>query len=114
LLIVIRRSPADDRLEGTKLMPAASGQGRRAMSATTSAFTLILAEDPRDGGAARDFIVTDNGVLYGTTDRGAHWRCLGTVDTAAFLFDIGFPEASEELLEAPQNGWTRPPTRLPV
>lgn len=38
------------------------------MSATTSAFTLILAEDPQDGGSARDFIGADNGVLYGTTD----------------------------------------------
>ena len=84
------------------------------MSATTSAFTLILAADPRDGGAARDFIVTDEGVLYGTTDHGAHWRCLGMVDVEAFLFDIGFPEASEELLEAPCPGWTRRQARLPV
>jgi photosystem II stability/assembly factor-like uncharacterized protein len=84
------------------------------MSATTSAFTLILAEDRRDGGSGRDFIVTDNGVLYGTTDNGARWRCLGTVDTAAFLFDIGFPDASEGLLEAPPTGWTRRLTRLPL
>ncbi len=47
-------------------------------------------------------------MLYGTIDNGAHWRCLGMVDTVAFLFDIGFPEASEELLEAPRTGWTRP------
>jgi len=84
------------------------------MSATTTAFTLILADDPRDGGSGRDFIVTDDGVLYGTTDSGTHWRCLGTVDTAAFLFDIGFPEPSEELLEAPRIGWTRRPAHLPV
>jgi hypothetical protein len=84
------------------------------MSAETSAFTLILAEDPPDGGAARDFIVNDGGLLYGTTDNGAHWCCLGMVDTAAFLFDIGFPEASGELLEAPPIGWTRPPMRLPI
>ena len=85
------------------------------MSATASAFTLILAADPHDGGTARDFIVTDEGVLYGTTDHGANWRCLGMVDTAAFLFDIGFPEASAELLEAPHLGWTRrPQARLPV
>jgi hypothetical protein len=79
------------------------------MSATTSAFTLILAADPREGGSVRDFIVTDDGVLYGSTDSGAHWRCLGMVDAEAFLFDIGFPEASEELLEAPLSGWTRRP-----
>ena len=85
------------------------------MSATTRAFTLILAETPQVGGYGRDFIVTDDGVLYGTTDSGAHWRCLGTVDAADFLCDIGFPEASEELLEAPHVGWTRRPhTRLPV
>jgi hypothetical protein len=85
------------------------------MSAATNAFTLILAADPHADGSARDFIVTDEGVLYGTTDSGTHWRCLGMVDTAAFLFDIGFPEASAELLEAPHNGWTRRPhAYLPV
>jgi hypothetical protein len=84
------------------------------MSATTGAFTLILADDPRHGGSGRDFIVTDAGVLYGTTDDGAHWRCLGTVDAAAFLFAIGFPEPAEELLEAALPGWTRKPTQLPV
>jgi len=49
-------------------------------------------------------------VLYGTTDSGAHRRCLGTVHTAAFLFDTGCPEASEELLEAPHARWN---SRLP-
>ena len=73
------------------------------MSATATAFTLVVTEDPQDGGSARDFIVTDNGAL---------WRCPGMVDTAAFLFDIGFSEASEELLEAPRTGWTRQPPRL--
>jgi len=86
------------------------------MSATTSAFTLILAADPDDGGSARDFIVTDEGVLYGTTDNGTHWRCLGMVDTAAFLFDIGLAGASEDALaHATFAGWTRrPQARLPV
>ena len=84
------------------------------MSATATEFTLIIAEDPHDGGSARDFIVTDDGVLFGTTDSGTHWRCLGTVDAAAFLFDIGFPEATEELLEAPLAGWASRPPRLPA
>jgi hypothetical protein len=84
------------------------------MSATTGAFTLILAADLRDGGTEHDFIITDEGVLYGTIDHGAHWRCLGMVDAETFLFDIGFPEASEELLEAPRPGWTRRPARLPA
>jgi len=53
-------------------------------------------------------------VPYGTSDNGAHWRCLGTVDTAAFLFDIGCPEASAELLEAPRARWTSRPPRLPA
>jgi hypothetical protein len=86
------------------------------MSATTSAFTLILAADPRSGQSAHDFLVTDEGVLYGTTDHGAHWRCLGMVDTAAFLFDIGLAGATEDALSyAPFAGWTRrPQARLPV
>jgi hypothetical protein len=84
------------------------------MSATQNAFTLILAADPHGGRAARDFIVTDDGVLYGTTDNGAHWRCLGMVDAATFLFDIGFPEASEESLEGPRAGWTRRRSQLPA
>jgi hypothetical protein len=84
------------------------------MSATTSAFTLVLAADPRDGGSARDFIVTDDGVLYGTIDSGATWRCLGMVDTATFLVAVGFPDACGELLETPSTGWTRRPTQLPA
>jgi hypothetical protein len=79
------------------------------MSALASAFTLIASADPKDGGSARDFIVTDEGVLYGTTDNGSHWRCLGLVDAEAFLFDIGFPEPSDELLETPLSGWMRRP-----
>ena len=84
------------------------------MSATgmETAFTLVAAEDPPDGGSARGFIVTDDWVLYGTTDSGAHRRCLGTVHTAAFLFDTGCPEASEELLEAPHARWNSRPPRL--
>jgi hypothetical protein len=112
LLIVVGPRRADDHLEGMQAMPTASGQGRRAMSATTSEFTLILAEDPLDGGSARHFMVTDVGVLYGTTDNGAHWRCLGMVDPAAFLSDIGFPEASQELLEAPRAAGTLRPRSL--
>jgi photosystem II stability/assembly factor-like uncharacterized protein len=85
------------------------------MSATTAtAFTLIAAEDPHDGGSARDFIVTDDGVLYGTTDSGSHWRCLGTVDADEFLFDIDFSEASAEPLEAPRARWISRPSRLPA
>ena len=84
------------------------------MSATgmETAFTLVVAEDPPDGGSARGFIVTDDGMLYGTTDNGRRWRCLGLVDTAAFLFDTGCPEASEELLEAPHARWNSRPPRL--
>ena len=82
------------------------------MSATASAFTLILAEETRDGRAARDYIVTDDGVLYGTTDNGGHWRCLGMVDAAAFLVDIGFPEATESLTLMPQLGWSPRRTQL--
>jgi hypothetical protein len=87
---------------------------RPTMTTEATSFTLILAENPQDGERARDFIVTDAGVLFGTIDDGAHWRCLGTVDTAEFLFDIGFPEPSEELLEAPLAGWIDRAPRLPA
>ena len=83
------------------------------MSATTSAFTLILAEDTQGAASARGFIVTDDGMLYGTTDNGRRWRCLGLVDTAAFLFDVGSLETTVESAAA-RTEWTRLPTRLPV
>ena len=84
------------------------------MSATASAFTLILAEDTQGAGSARGFIVTEDGMLYGTTDNGGRWRCLGLVDTAAFLFDIGYLETTGGSLATTRTEWTRLPTRLPV
>ena len=84
------------------------------MSALTSAFTLILAEDPQGAASARGFIVTDDGMLYGTTDDGGSWRCLGLVDPAAFLFDIDWLETTAESPAAARTEWTRLPTRLPV
>ncbi|HEY5388177.1 MAG TPA: hypothetical protein VIL79_09785 [Thermoleophilia bacterium] len=81
------------------------------MSALTSAFTLILAEDTQGAAAARGFIVTDDGMLYGTTDNGGRWRCLGLVDTAAFLFDIDCLETIGSPPAAARTEWTRLPTR---
>ena len=83
------------------------------MSAT-SAFTLILAEDTQDGGPARGFVITEHGMLYGTTDNGGRWRCLGLVDTDAFLYDVGSLETSEDSPAAARTEWTRLPTRSPV
>jgi photosystem II stability/assembly factor-like uncharacterized protein len=84
------------------------------MSALTSAFTLILAEDTHGAASARGFIVTDDGMLYGTTDNGGRWRCLGLVDTAAFLFDIDSSETAEGSAADAHTEWTRLPTRPPA
>ena len=84
------------------------------MSATTSAFTLILAEDTQGAASARGFIVTDDGMLYGTTDNGGRWRCLGLVDPAAFLFAIDCLETTGGSPAEARTEWTRLPTRSPV
>ncbi len=65
------------------------------MSAVTSGYTLVLAEDERDGAPVIDFIVTDGGVLLATGDHGSTWRCYGLVDPELFLLDLGFVEAWE-------------------
>jgi hypothetical protein len=84
------------------------------MSALTSAFTLILAEDTQGAASARGFIVTDDGMLYGTTDNGGRWRCLGLVDATAFLVDIDNHETAGGSPAPARTEWTRLPTRPPV
>jgi hypothetical protein len=69
------------------------------MSGVASGFTLVLADEARDGAPVTDYIVTDGGVLFATADQGATWRCYGVVDPELFLLDLGFTEAWE-LFEA--------------
>lgn len=60
------------------------------MDRRRAALTLILNPMPTTGqGMVQDWALSDDGVLYTTLDRGAHWRCLGIVDTDDFLFGFG-------------------------
>jgi photosystem II stability/assembly factor-like uncharacterized protein len=63
-------------------------------------FTVMLADEDAEQGPTRDFIVSDEGVLYATTDHGANWRCLGVVDPVSFLTDNGCPAAAASVLDA--------------
>jgi hypothetical protein len=65
------------------------------MSGVAGGYTLVLAEDARDGAPVTDYIVTDGGVLFATGDHGGSWRCYGLVDPELFLLDLGFTEAWE-------------------
>ncbi len=65
------------------------------MSGVATGYTLVLAQDDAGGGATCDYIVTDGGVLYATSDGGDTWRFYGLVDPEAFLLDLGFLEAWE-------------------
>jgi hypothetical protein len=68
-------------------------------------FTVMLAEQAPVYGPAVDYIVSDDGVLYATTDHGSHWRCLCMVDAIAFLLDNGFAQAAESLASSKAE-WT--------
>ena len=71
------------------------------MKAPSNGFTVMLADDELpEQVPARDYIVTDEGVLYATADHGAHWRCLGLVDAVSFLLDSGFEAAAASLADA--------------
>jgi len=65
------------------------------MTGVASSYTVLLADDGRDGAPVRDYIVTDGGVLYSTSDHGVTWRFYGLVDPELFLLDLGFREAWE-------------------
>ena len=70
-------------------------------------FTVVLAEDePPEHGLAVDYIVSDDGVLYATTDHGSNWRCLGMVDAVSFLLDSGFTQAAGSLARAKTDAKT--------
>jgi photosystem II stability/assembly factor-like uncharacterized protein len=70
------------------------------MKAPSNGFTVMLGDEPLDNGLSNDYIVTDGGVLYATSDHGSHWRCLGLVDAVAFLLDSGFTAAAASLADA--------------
>ena len=74
-------------------------------------FSLILWEEPPDGSGGWDFMVNDGGLLLATDDRGAHWRCLGLVDAAEFLFDLGYYDAG---VSASQSARALPAAGRPV
>ncbi len=65
------------------------------MSGVATGYTLVLAQEDPHGEPARDYIVTDGGVLYATSDGGNTWRFYGLVDPEAFLLDLGFMDAWE-------------------
>lgn len=69
------------------------------MSGVAGGYTLVLANEARDGSPVTDYIVTDGGVLFATGDHGATWSCYGLVDPELFLLDLGFVDAWE-LLDA--------------
>jgi hypothetical protein len=73
---------------------------RCAMYSPSSGFTVMLDDELTDRGPTRDFIVSDDGVLYATIDHGTHWRCLGMVDAVSFLTDNGFAAAAASLADA--------------
>ena len=74
-------------------------------------FSLVLWEEPTDGSGGWDFMVSDDGLLLATDDHGAHWRCLGLVDAAEFLVDLGYYEAG---LSATQTARSTPPAGRPA
>ncbi len=79
------------------------------MSSVAGGYTLVLAEERTDGAPVRDYIVTDGGVLFASSDHGATWGCFGIVDPDLFLLDLGF-ESVWELLgsdPAPDSGVKR-------
>jgi len=76
---------------------AASGglARRQALAGVASGCPGLLADESPDGTPARDYIVTDGGVLYASADHGNTWCCYGLVDPQVFLLDLGFAEAWE-------------------
>lgn len=74
-------------------------------------FSLILREEPPDGASRWDFMVSYEGLLLATDDYGAHWRCLGLVDAAEFLFDLGYYDAA---LNASRGGHSDPAAGRPA
>jgi hypothetical protein len=65
------------------------------MSAVACDYTVVLSGDSPRGEPACDYIVTDGGVLFATSDHGAIWTFFGLVDPETFLLDLGFEEAWE-------------------
>jgi hypothetical protein len=79
------------------------------MSGLATGYTLVLAEQTEVGATALDYIVTDGGVLFSTSDQGATWRCYGLVDPELFLLDLGFEKAWNlaDALAAPSRSTLR-------
>ena len=78
------------------------------MNSRANGFTVVLAQEAPEDRPMLDYIVSDDGVLYATTDHGSHWRCLGMVDAVAFLHDNGFTQAAESLASV-RHGLRRRP-----